>query len=388
MKRFIFLLLLALAPAAFAQPALVVGAAVPRTGSLAAAGADFARALELWRDEVNAAGGLLGRKVELVLLDDRSEAFEAPEHYRRLVEEHGADLLVGPVGSAATLGAAAAAERARRVLVNATGASRLVHRARSRYVFQVPAPYGAYGSGALEIARSQGLTRLFIAFRQDPQAKEMAAQARDEALKLGFQVDEPAPHAPGAGDFGPLIERARRFEAQAWIAFGQAADAAEMVKSFRRLEFAPAMFLAQGAADPAFIRLVGQDAERVLGLAPYETRAATAGNAAFVAAFAKRWSAEPGLLAAQGYAAGKVLEAAVRRAGTLEQDRLRDAFAALEAATPLGDYKVDANGAQLAARPAVVQIQRGRREIVWPGPLATAQWQLPFPAWAGRTLIK
>lgn len=388
MKRFIFLLLLALAPAAFAQPAVVVGAAVPRTGALAVPGADFAKALELWRDEVNAAGGLLGRLVELVLLDDASEAFEAPAHYRRLIEAHRADLLVGPVGSAATLGAAATAERARRVLVNATGASRLVHRARSRYVFQVAAPYGAYGSGALAIARRQGLSRVFIVGRADPQSKDMAMNAQEEALKLGLQAPPAEQHAPGADDFSPLVERARRFGAQAWIAFGQAADAAEMVKSFRRLDYAPALFFAQGAADPALLRLVGQDAEGVLGVTPYEARAATPGNAVFVAAFTTRWSAEPGLVAAQGYAAAKVLEAAVKRAGTLDQDKLREAFAALETATPLGAYKVDPDGRQLAARPLVLQVQKGRREIVWPEALATAQWQLPYPAWAGRVLMK
>ncbi len=387
MTRLLFLLLLALAPAAIAQP-VVVGAAVPRTGSLSVLGADLSRALELWRDEVNAAGGLLGRPVELVLNDDRSEAFEAPAHYRKLIEEHRADLLIGPLGSAATLGAAATAERARRVLANATGASRLVHRKPYRYVFQVPAPYAAYGSGALEIAQRRGLRRLFIAYRQDPSSKEMAEQARDAAVKLGFQVDEPAAHAPGSTALDPLVERARRFDAQAWIAFGAAADASGMVQTFRRMAYAPALFLAQGAADPAFIGLVGQDAEQVLGLSPYDARAATPGNADFVAAFTKRWSAQPSLPAAQGYAAAKVLEAAVKRAGTLEQEKLREAFGALEIATPLGDYKVDANGAQLAARTAVVQIQRGRREMVWPHELATAQWQLPYPAWVGRVPIK
>lgn len=387
MKRLLFVLLFALAPATFAQP-VVVGAAVPRSGSLAALGADLPRALELWRDEVNAAGGLLGRPVELVLLDDRSEAFEAPAHYRKLIEAHRADLLVGPLGSAATLGAAATAERARRVLVNATGASRLVHRKPYRYVFQVPAPYAAYGSGALEIAQRQGLRRLFIAYRQDPSSKEMAEQARDAAVKLGFQVDEPAPHAPGSTELDPLVERARRFDAEAWITFGAATDASGLVQTFRRMGYAPAMFFAQGAVDPAFLRLVGQDAELVMGLSPYEARAATAGNAAFVAAFTKRWSAAPTLLAAQGYAAAKVLEAAVKRAGTLEEEKLREALGALETATPLGDYKVDADGAQVAARPAVVQVQRGRREIVWPEALATAKWQLPYPAWAGRTLLK
>ena len=390
MKRLLFLLsllLLALAPAAFAQP-VVVGAAVPRTGSLAALGADLPRALELWRDEVNAAGGLLGRPVEMVLLDDRSEAFESPAHYRKLIEEHRADLLVGPLGSAATLGAAATAERARRVLVNATGASRLVHRKPYRYVFQVVTPHAAYGNGALEIAQRQGLRRLFIAYRQDPQSKEMAEQARDAAVKLGFQVDEPAPHAPGSTELDPLVERARGFDAQAWITFGAAADASGLVQTFRRLGYAPAMFFAQGASDPEFLRLVGQDAEQVMGLSPYDPRAATVGNAAFVAAFTKRWSAQPGLLAAQGYAAAKVLEAAVKRAGTLEQEKLREAFGALETSTPLGAYKVDQNGVQLAAQPLTLQVQKGGREIVWPEALATAKWQLPYPAWAGRTLIK
>lgn len=387
MRRILFLLLLALAASATAQT-VVVGAAMPRTGSLADLAADLPKALALWQEEVNAAGGLLGRRVELVILDDASEGQATPGLYRRLIEEHRADLLVGPFGSAATLGAAAVAERARRVLVNVTGASRLVHRARYRYVFQVPAPLGTYGRGALEIARRHGLTRVFIVGRADPQSKDMAAHAQEEALKLGLLAPQAEQHAPGADDFAPLIERARAAGAQAWIAFGQAPDAAEMVKSFRRLGYAPAMLFAQGAADPAFLRLVGQDAEQVMGLSPYEPRAATAGNAAFVAAFTKRWSAEPGLLAAQGYAAAKVLEAAVRRAGALEQDRLREAFSALEAETPLGAYKVDPNGAQLAATPLVLQIQRGRREIVWPEALATAKWQLPYPAWAGRTLLK
>jgi len=387
MKRLLFVLLLALAPAAPAQP-VVVGAAVPRTGIHSALGADLARALELWRDEVNAAGGLLGRPVELVLHDDRSEAFEAPAHYRRLIEEARADLLIGPVGSAATLGAAGAAERARRVLVNATGASGLVHRKPLRYVFQVATTYAIYGIGALEIAQRQGLRRLFIAFRQDPLSKEMADQARIAAVKLGFQVAEPAPHAPGSTDLDALVERARGFDAQAWIGFGNAADASGTVQTFRRLGYAPALFVAQGASDPAFIGLVGQDAEQVMGLAPYDSRAATAGNAAFVAAFAKRWSAQPSLLAAQGHAAAKVLEAAVKRAGTLEQEKLREAFAALQTATPLGAYQVDQNGVQLAAQPLVLQIQKGRRNVVWPEALATAKWQLPYPAWAGRVLIK
>ena len=183
------------------------------------------------------------------------------------------------------------------------------------------------------------------------------------------------------------VARARAAGAEAWIAFGLPQDAAEMVKTFRRLRDAPRLFVAQGAADPDFIKRVGQDAEYTVAIAAYERRAATRGNAQFVLAYAKKWSAEPGLLAAEGYAAAKVLEEAVRRAGGVETDKLRETLEALETETPLGGYKVDRTGAQIAARPLLVQIIRGRREIVWPEALATGKLQ-PYPAWDARKPLK
>ena len=179
------------------------------------------------------------------------------------------------------------------------------------------------------------------------------------------------------------VARARAAGADAWIAFGLPQDAAEMVKSFRKLGFAPRLFIAQGAADPAFVSLVGQDAEFAVGIAAYDRRARTAGNEAFAQAYAKKWSADPGLLAAEGYAAARVLAEAVRRAGSLDQEKLREALAALEAETPLGGFKADRDGAQTAARVLLLQVRRGRREIVWPAGLATVPWQ-PMPAWSAR----
>src|SRR4029079_10408169 len=87
--------------------------------------------------------------------------------YEQLVSEHKVDLLFGPLGSAASLGAAGVAERPRRVLVNATGAARAVQKPSFRYTFQVPAPLGAYGAGALELAKRLGLKRLVIAARDE-----------------------------------------------------------------------------------------------------------------------------------------------------------------------------------------------------------------------------
>jgi branched-chain amino acid transport system substrate-binding protein len=383
MRTLLIALLLA-ASAALAQPAPVtVGIALPLTGNLADLAADYRKGLLLWQDEVNARGGLLGRRVELLLLDDRSESYETGKLYEQMIREKKAELFIGPLGTAASLGALGAAERGRHVLINATGAARASQKPGFRYIFQTVAALGAWGDGALELARAQGLKGVALLARDDPTSREMATRARDEARAKGMEVGEVSVYSPNADDFMAQVKQAIAAGTEAWIAFGQPQDAAEMVKSFRKYRYAPKLFVAQGAADADFVKRLGQDAEGALGIVAYDRRARSKGNAEFVRDYAQKWSAEPGALAAEGYAAGKVLEEGVQRAGGFEQEKLRDALATLETETPLGGYKVDKAGAQLAARPLLVQVQRGRREIVWPEALATAKLQ-PYPGWEAR----
>lgn len=382
MRALVLLLALAVVPA-WAQP-LFVGAVLPQTGHLADLGADMQKALVLWQETTNATGGLLGRQLELKFLDDRSEASASARLYEQLIDVEHAELLVGPLGSAASVSAASVAERRRRVLVNATGVTRTVHRAGTRYVFQVPAPLAAYGEGALEIVRAMGYRRLHVVARSDPASREAAAQLVERATAAGLEPGPVESVAAGASDYKVQIAKARARDVQAWIAFGQPEDAGDMVKSFKRIGYAPWMFLAQGSADPKFLKLVGRDAEFVLGISAYETGLRTRGNLEFVQAWRKRWSVDPGAIAATAYAAVLILEQAVRKAGSVDTERLRAALAELDSETSIGRYRVDADGIQVAAKPAVVQILAGRREIVWPEALATAKWRLPYPRWDER----
>jgi branched-chain amino acid transport system substrate-binding protein len=185
------ILLLLVATAAQAQePPVVVGAVVSQTGMLAPLAGEYRKGLEVWLDDVNGAGGLLGRRVELRLLDDGSDAVRAGALYREMIQEGRTDLLIGPFGSAATLMAGAEAERARRVMINGAGPSRTVHRRGTRYVFQTAVPNTAYGDGVVAIARAAGLRRLFILTRDDLTSREMAEAVRDAATRQGL---EPAP---------------------------------------------------------------------------------------------------------------------------------------------------------------------------------------------------
>lgn len=385
MSFLIRILLALIAVPTWGQPApIVVGAAVSQTGALAPLAADYRKALVLWQDEVNALGGLLGRRVELRLLDDESDARRSGDLYAELIRGK-ADLLIGPYGSAATLMASAQSERARRVLINGAGPSLAVHKRAPRYLFQTTMPNSAYGVGVLEVAKAAGVSSAFIMARNDHTVQEMAESTHERAMKQGLDVGDVQTYGAGDINFASYIYNG---SADAWLVFGEARDTADVLRSLKKLTYAPRLFFARSAADPRFIRMVGQDAEFTLAVKEYDPKFRTLGNDQFAAAFEARWSTPPSFAAAQGYAAGTVLAEAVRRTKSLDQEKLRATLAEMETDTVLGGYKVDPEtGEQRAARPAVVQIQGGKAAVIWPEWLQSSTLQ-PYPQWSERKLLE
>jgi len=370
---------------AAAQDALVVGAVVSESGAHAPAAAEYRNGLLLWQETVNAAGGVLGRRIDLRLRDDGSEAARAGREYARLIEA-GAQVLIGPYGSAATLTAMAEAERTKRVLLNAAGPSGQVHKRSPRYVFQTGIPYAAYPQGVLELARNAGAESVFLLGRDDAASREMAEAALAESARFGFRHVELAVYPGTNNDYLPQLYQAMGVNADAWIAFGETRDAADMVKTLKRHGYVPKMLYARASPSPRFIELVGQDAEYTLGSKDYDARFARAGNAEFVKAYTAKWSAQPGSLAAAAYTAGTVLAAAATHAGTVDAEKLRAALGSMEVDTLLGRYRVDpASGAQVGMQPVVVQIVEGRLQPVWPQGEAELR---PFVAWSERKIIQ
>lgn len=156
-----FLALAALAPAkAFGADPIRLGVALSQTGNLADSAEHYKRGVEVWRDQVNARGGLLKRQVELVLYDDRSDPATAARLYERLITNDNVDLLISPWGSASSATASAVAEKHKRVFINAGGASEAIHGRGFKYIFQSAASISAYVEGLGPIAEKHGLKRL------------------------------------------------------------------------------------------------------------------------------------------------------------------------------------------------------------------------------------
>jgi branched-chain amino acid transport system substrate-binding protein len=361
-----------------AENPILVGAVITQTGAQAPDAEGYRAGLRLWEEQVNAAGGLLGRKVELRLLDDGSNAIRNGALYEQLVKDEHADLLVGPFGTAATLLAAAVAERNRRVMINGAGGGGNVHKRAPRYVFQTGIPYKAYGPVLADMLKAQGLHRLYVLARDDTASREMA-ESLTALTKAEFEI-----YGADVLDFTPLVKKAQALNAEAWIAFGGTRDVADMVRTFQRLNYAPKLFFARAASDPKFPQLVGQAAEFTLTAIEYDARLATPGNEEFVKAFTAKWNAAPDKAAAEGYAAGSVLAAAVKRAGSLDQEKLRAVLGAIEVETVMGPQKMNpAGGDQVAGRPALAQIFGGRPVVVPKG-----ERPAPYPQWSERRMSR
>lgn len=378
-------MLLGLPSGALAAEPVKVGIALSMTGNLADSADHYRKAIELWRDQVNARGGLLGRPVDLVIYDERSDPATAARLYEKLITDDKVDLLVAPWGSASTATATAVAEKHKRVIINAGGASEKIQQRGFRYTVQTASPISAYVDGVAPIMAKYGAKSLTMVSRDFNAARDMAIEL-EKIAKTGTVNILGIEYFPaGTSDYSSAIAKARQQSPDVWVSIAYPNEAIEMVKQFRSTNYAPKIFISNGVSQEDFIKSTGKEGEFAVGISLYEPIMKTKGNAEFVKAFEQKYGYAPGYYAGFGYSGVTVLEEAIRKTGSLDQDKLRQTLGEMETDTIMGHYKVDPKtGAQVGAKGLLVQVLNGKREIVWPDELKTADAVLPMPGWAGR----
>jgi len=133
-----------------------------------------------------------------------------------------------------------------------------------------------------------------------------------------------------------------------------------------------------------FHQELGKVAEFAYGASPWEPSVPYPGVKEFVAAYQREFSKAPSLHAAGAYAGCQLFIEAIRRAGDLDSEKVRDQLLKLKTTTIFGDYAVDERGYQIANKGLFVQWQDGTKVVVWPDQLAIAKPRFPTPAWSQR----
>jgi branched-chain amino acid transport system substrate-binding protein len=377
--------LLSAAAPVVAQAPIRIGASLALTGTYAKPGKYGHEGYQLCAKELNARGGLLGRKVELVVYDDRSDPQTGVRLYEKLITEDNVDVLMGPYSSPITEAVANVTEKYRKLMVAPLASTTSIFKKGRTYIIMVVSPAEAYLEGFVDLAARRGLKTIALIYEDTLFAKASAMGAAELARGKGMRVVFQEGYPKGATDFAALLTKIKSLAPEAFAASTYFDDAVAVTRQMKELDVNPKMFgVTVGGDLPEFYDLLKQNAEYVYGASQWEPHLTYPGVGAFVEAYKKEFGREPVYHAASVYGGCMIFAEAVRRAGTLESDKVRDVLLKLETKTAFGDYKVDADGFQLGHKMVTSQWQDGKKVIVWPEDLATGKVRFPTPPWSQR----
>src|SRR6266436_6914837 len=368
-----------------AQAPIKIGASLSLTGTYAKPGTYQKEGYGVCADEVNAKGGLLGRKIEFVLDDDQSNPATGVKLYEKLITEDKVDAVMGPYSSPITEAVANVTEKYKRVMVSPLAATTSIFKKGRKYIFMVISPAEVYLEGLIDMAAKRGLKTVAILNEDTLFTKASAAGTAELAKKKGMQVVLQEAYPKGNTDFSALLVKVKSLNPDVIAAGTYFDDAVAITHQRKELGVNPKMLgLTVGGDLPEFHDLLKQNAEYVYGSTQWDESLPYPGQKEFLAAFKKKFKREPSYHTAAGYAGCLLYVEAVKRAGTLDADKVREQLLKMEIKTAFGDYKVEPDGFQVAHKMVMLQWQDGKRVVVWPDDLASGKMRYPTPEWGKR----
>jgi branched-chain amino acid transport system substrate-binding protein len=366
---------------------VLIGGAISLTGRFAEPAGRQVHSINLWVDEVNARGGLLGHQVKLVLLDDKSDTQTSIKLYEKLITEDKVDLVLGPYSSAITEGVANITERYKKPFVAYGAASSPIWEKGRRYVFDIVAIAEDYQKGAVQLAAQIGVKKAAIIGEDSLFPRQAAKGAREWARKAGIDIVLEENYPQKQTDFTALLQKIRASGAEAVFSNSYFADSAAQLRQMREQNLNFKLYSSTvGPALPHFAEQLGPTAEYILGFSLWEPLPEVLGHPGmkeFIERYEKRYGEKPNYHAGGTYGALQVTAAAVTKADSFDGDKVREAMATLDMDTVFGHYKVDAKGMN-TPEGLTFQILKGQRRVVWPENFAQTKPELPMPDWSKR----
>jgi branched-chain amino acid transport system substrate-binding protein len=392
-----------LTPARAADP-IKVGFSMALTGGVAQNGKQLIIALELWRDDVNAHGGLLGRPVELVYYDDQSNPGNVPGIYTKLISVDKVDLLLGPY---ATNMAAAAVpvimeHNMTTISMLAIGVNR--HFNYARYFDMIPVgPEGtkAFSRGFFELAAAQNPKPQTVALiAGDAEFSKTAVDgARENATAYGFKIVYDQSYPPSTTDFAPVVRAVQAANPDIVFVAAYPPDTVGIVRAASEIGLTPKMF--GGTMIGLLITPIKLQLGPILdGIVIMQSFVpAPPFDFPGVADVLKRYREQAAgqkidpfghAFVPFGYAAGQVLAQAVDGTGSLDHAKIADYIHAHTFHTVVGDISYNKAGEWSKARNVFTQFQNvtagdldqfgnGKVEpILWPPEFKTGTLIYPY----------
>jgi branched-chain amino acid transport system substrate-binding protein len=375
---------------------IVVGMTVSQTGALNVDSLAQMRGSEMWRDEVNAAGGIKAGdkqyKVRFVSYDDQSQGGRVQQLYTRLIVQDKAQFLFSPYSSGLTGTAAVITEQYGKIMVVTGGAEPKTYELGNKYLFQAITSADHYLTGAVDALHSlDPNAQIAFVYSDDPFSKAVVGAARDQATEAGFKVVLDESYAPSTTDFSPVINKMISAKADVLLGGGHYPDGATLARQLYDQKAGlkwVTLLVAPGSDEfstlgPAALGITVPSQWEVQAV--YKPDFGMTGSE-FAKTFKAKFNVDADYHSASGYTAGQVLQHAIEQAGSIDPDKVAAALDKLDVTTFFGHIKfaTDAkrHGLQIAHEMVLAQWQmkNGKlgREIVWPKSAATADLLFPL----------
>jgi branched-chain amino acid transport system substrate-binding protein len=255
--------LLAAAAAAQAQAPIRIGAFLSVTGPAAFLGDPEQKTLELYVEKLNAAGGVLGRQLQLIAYDSAGDAEKARTFAKRLIEQDKVDLIVGGSTTGETMAVVPLIEQAGMPFISLAGAVVIVEPVK-KWVFKTPHSDRQACERIFVDMKARGTTRVALISGAGGFDKSMRAQCLQVAKNHGVEIV--ADEAYGAGDTdmtAQLTKIKNTLGVQAVLNAGFGQGPAIVTKNYRQLAIGAPLYQSHGVASKQYIKLAGDAANGV-----------------------------------------------------------------------------------------------------------------------------
>jgi branched-chain amino acid transport system substrate-binding protein len=391
----------ALTPHAHAQQPIQIGMGIAQTGALAGGGKAALLAVRMWVEDVNARGGLLGRRVELITYDDQSSAATTPGIYAKLLDIDKVDLIIAPYGSVPTAPILPLAKQRGLLLMGnfSFGVNKVKH---DMYFNNAPwNDAGSWSDGFFRLGQAAGAkTVAFLAADQEF-AQNLAVGAKEIAKKIGLKTVYEQNYPPATVDFSSIIRAIRAAKPDIVFVMSYPNDSVGIVRAVNEIGVGDSVKLfGGGMVGLQFASIMESLGSMLNGIVNYNTYVPEKtmefpGVKDFLARYSKR-AAEAKVdplgyyLPPFSYAIGQMLEQAITATKSLDHKVLADYLHKHEIKTIVGPIRFGKDGEWATSRVLMIQFrgivdrdieqfrQAGKQVILEPAQLKTGELIQPF----------
>jgi len=221
-----------------------IGVSMPLTGDFSEPGKGIQQGYDLWAANVNAAGGIGGREVELIYRDDASDPNKAVSDYEQLISVEEVDFVFGPFSSRLVIPASEVAEAENMVFLQPAGAAPEVFDRGLEFLFYT-APaiatdhYNYLADYLLALPDDERPETVAVASLDDPFAQGTAYGLRDKLVEGGLEVVADETYPPGTTDYSTIAAKIADADADVFVGGTQFEDSVALVRAFEELGYAP-----------------------------------------------------------------------------------------------------------------------------------------------------